>query len=245
MKIIMPMAGLGNRFSSKGISTPKPLIEISGMYMLEWALKSVNNLPYSELIFIILKDHDIRFNLSSELKKLKINNSKIIIINEVTEGQLSSVLAASEQIDSHEDILILSSDTYVISNIGEQLRNKYEDCKGTISVIKAEGTQWSFVKTNKENRAVRVAEKERISPLASTGMYYFSSGREFLVHANEIIFEKEKSKGEYYIIPVYQKYIDAGSVININLANEMWDLGTPASIQHFIDNFQSTDPKLL
>ena len=85
------MAGLGNRFSSKGISTPKPLIEISGMYMLEWALKSVNNLPYSELIFIILKDHDIRFNLSSELKKLKINNSKIIIINEVTEGQLSSV----------------------------------------------------------------------------------------------------------------------------------------------------------
>ena len=57
MKIIIPMAGLGSRFTEKGINIPKPLIRIYGRYMVEWALKNIQGISYTQLIFIILKEH--------------------------------------------------------------------------------------------------------------------------------------------------------------------------------------------
>ena len=38
------MAGLGSRFTEKGINVPKPLIKVSGRYMIEWALKNIQGM---------------------------------------------------------------------------------------------------------------------------------------------------------------------------------------------------------
>ena len=38
---------------------------------------------------------------------------------------------------------------------------------------------------------------------------------------------KETTKGEYYIIPLYNKLIAKGVQIKVSLATAMWDMGTP------------------
>lgn len=48
----------------------------------------------------------------------------IILTDEVTEGQLCIVLKAKEFINKNVDILILSADTYVKSNIRIDIENK-------------------------------------------------------------------------------------------------------------------------
>ena len=233
MKIIIPMAGRGSRFTSTGINLPKPLIDISGKLMIEWALKNISGLNYSELIFIILKEHDVNFELSKKLLSFNIPKVKILIINDVTQGQLQTVLSAKESIQTEEDILISPTDTYVISNINHTIENRDSNCAGIISVINKEGNQWSFAKIDRFNKVTDVAEKQRISSLASTGIYYLSNGYQFVKEAERIITLDEKTHGEFYVIPIYQKLINKGYIINIDKAKEMWDLGTPESISLF------------
>ena len=233
MKIIIPMAGKGSRFNSTGINLPKPLIDINGKSMIEWSLKNISGLNYSELIFIILKEHDVNFELSKKLLSFNMPKTRILMINDVTQGQLQTVLSAKELIQTEEDILISPTDTYVTSNLKHSIENRDSNCAGIISVINKEGNQWSFAKIDRFNKVTDVAEKQRISSLASTGIYYFSNGYQFVKEAERIITLDEKTQGEFYVIPIYQKLINKGYIINIDKAKEMWDLGTPESISLF------------
>ena len=239
MKIIIPMAGRGSRFTSNNLHVPKPLVNIGGKYMIEWALKNVTDLNYSEIIFIILKEHNIDFQLGTRLRELNVPNSKILVIDDVTEGQLQTVLAAKDSLKTEEDLLISPTDTYVLSNIKNSIERRHPECAGIISVINKEGNQWSFAKIDQFNKVTAVAEKQRISPLASTGIYYFSNSYQFVDLAEKMIEFNEKTRGEFYVIPVYQKYIANGHTINVDRAHQMWDLGTPESISVFETHLSS------
>ena len=234
MKVIVPMAGRGSRFKNVGEMTPKPLIPVLGKPMLYWALKSIDGIEYSQLVFIALKEHEVNFGLKTLLHELYGNNVTLILIDEVTEGQLCTVLAAEEHLNSSEDILITSSDTFVKSKIGEHISRKADDCAGLISVANLPGDRWSFAKVDETGRVTEVAEKRRISNYASTGLYYFANGYDFLTEAKRIIENKEKTQGEYYVILVYQKLIERGLKIEISLADEVYDMGTPASLKQSI-----------
>jgi UDP-N-acetylglucosamine diphosphorylase / glucose-1-phosphate thymidylyltransferase / UDP-N-acetylgalactosamine diphosphorylase / glucosamine-1-phosphate N-acetyltransferase / galactosamine-1-phosphate N-acetyltransferase len=235
MKVIVPMAGRGSRFKNVGETTPKPLIPVLGKPMLYWALKSIDGLEYSQLIFIALKEHDVNFDLKKTLNKLYGDDITLILIDEVTEGQLCTVLAAEEYLNSSEDILITSSDTFVKSKIKEHISKKSDDCAGLISVADLPGDRWSFAKVDDAGRVVEVAEKRRISNHASTGLYYFSNGREFVTEAKKIIENKEKAQGEYYVIPVYQKFLEKGLSVEISIADEVYDMGTPESLRQSLE----------
>ncbi len=43
----------------------------------------------------------------------------------------------------------------------------------------------------------------------------------------------EKTRGEYFVISVYQKYIQRGWRVGICPATEMWDMGTPEALAQF------------
>jgi len=241
MIVVVPMAGRGKRLADSGFDKPKPLIEISGKPILYWALKSIDQFPYSQIIFIALQEHEEKYKLSQVIKGLISTEFRLILLEEVTEGQLCTVLSARDYFEEDQDLLIVSSDTYVVSDINQDVCSLSLKTKGLISVANLPGDRWSFARIDEEGKVVEVAEKTRISDFASTGIYYFSNCSQFLSIADDIILSKEKTKGEYYVIPVYQKMIDKGLQINISLAKEMWDLGTPEAIKNF-DVFLQNNP---
>jgi len=227
MKVIVPMAGRGSRFADKGFQTPKPLIEVNGQPMVLRALKSIEEMEVSEIIFVLLRDHEEHFQASELIRRHVCHPLSFIYLDEITEGQLCTVMAAKEKFEGKEDLLIIASDTYVESSLATDIRQNRSHCAGLISVMNMPGDRWSFVKTDAGGKAVEVAEKNRISDLASTGIYYFSNGKQFLRYASEIIDNHEKTRGEYYVIPVYQKMINDGLTIKVSHATSMWDMGTP------------------
>ena len=117
------------------------------------------------------------------------------------------------------------SDTLVLGSLYSDAQVLKWD--GLISVANLPGEQWSFAKTNGRGEVEEVTEKVRISDHASTGQYYFRRGKDLVKFGLEMIEKKEKTRGEYYVIPVYRKMIEAGLTIGISEAKEMWDLGTP------------------
>ena len=234
MIIVLPMAGRGSRFEGHGYERPKPLILVNGVPMFITSLASIEGIEHSELVIVALKEHEELYGISKYLIEFKIERTKLVLIEEVTQGQLCTVLAASDFINKNEDVLIIGSDTIVQSEIRSDIQNKTSDCKGLISVADMPGDRWSFASVDENGRVIEVAEKLRISSHASTGMYYFSNGKDFVTFSNEMIANKETTKGEYYVIPVYQKMIAKGDFIGISKANAMWDLGTPDSLMEYL-----------
>jgi dTDP-glucose pyrophosphorylase len=232
----MPMAGRGSRFSGSGYTQPKPLITVHNKPMFALALKSISKLKVSKLIVITLHEHDVHFNATELIKKFSPYPTTVVALADVTEGQLCTVMAAEAEINTNEDIIIVSSDTIIESDLAMDIANKNKDCKGLISVANMPGDRWSFARADDSGKVVEVAEKVRISNHASTGLYYFSNGKEFCSMANKILLNKEKTKGEYYVIPVYQKFINRGEYVGISVATKMWDLGTPESLNEYLQS---------
>lgn len=227
------MAGRGSRFAGAGFEQPKPLITIADRPMLAWAMASLMGLHASKLIFVALREHESGYGVRKIVHESIGPSAQVILLDDVTEGQLCTVLAARELINCDEDLLIASSDTYIVSNVLSDIQSRTSKCHGMISVAQMPGDHWSFARVDKTGAVVEVAEKVRISNHASTGLYYFSNGREFVAVADEIISNREKTKGEYYVISVFQKYIERGWRVEISSATEMWDMGTPQALADF------------
>jgi NDP-sugar pyrophosphorylase family protein len=239
MIVVVPMAGRGSRYATAGISIPKPLVSVGGKPMVLRALKSLEYLSITKLIFIGLREHQEQFDFISLLTGYQNIATEFVLLDDVTEGQLCTVLTASQWLNSDEDLLIAASDTYIKSSLATHILNKGPICNGLISVATLPGDRWSFARTDDSGRVVEVAEKRRISDHASTGLYYFSSAREFVSFGESMIRNREKTMGEYYVIPVYQKMIEAGKWIGISQADEMWDMGTPEAKEKF-EHYLST-----
>jgi UDP-N-acetylglucosamine diphosphorylase / glucose-1-phosphate thymidylyltransferase / UDP-N-acetylgalactosamine diphosphorylase / glucosamine-1-phosphate N-acetyltransferase / galactosamine-1-phosphate N-acetyltransferase len=228
MRIVIPMAGRGARFVEQQITRPKPLIDALGKPMLAWALQSLRGLEHEQHIFIALAAHDREFGVRQLLTELLPNTPwELLLIDDVTEGQLCTVLVAREFINNDEPVLIAPCDTFVVSDIAQSIAQRTADCTGIISVADLPGDRWSFARTDEQGRVVEVAEKVRISNHASTGLYFYSQGRELVRIADDMIARQEKTRGEYYVIPVYQHLIAAGKTIELDQATAVWDLGTP------------------
>lgn len=238
MLLIIPMAGRGSRYANKGYQTPKPLIEIDGKPMLYHAFQSVKDVPYSKLVFIALREHENQYGVSNIIKEQITETFELVLLDEVTEGQLCTVLTAAHLFNDKEGILIAASDSYIESDIATELKQTMAD--GLISVCNLPGTQWSFAKTDERENVIAVAEKTRISDHASTGIYYFKNTKQFQLLAEELIKHKETTKGEYYIMPLYNKMIAAGATIKLSHAKAMWDMGTPEAKLKFETHLHET-----
>lgn len=231
MIVVIPLAGRGSRFKNKGYNIPKPLIDIAGKPILYYAFQSLKNVKYRKLIFIVLSEHEKKYNISRVINDYIVDDFEIILIDSVTKGQLCTVLEARTYFRKDEGILILSSDTFVKSKIYKELENITYD--GLISVYDIPGDDWSFAKTNIYGDVIEVSEKRRISKNASTGIYFFKDSKLFEYEADEMIKRRETTNNEYYIMPLYSSYIKNKKIIKLSNASSMWDLGTPEKKEKF------------
>lgn len=231
MKIIMPMAGKGSRLGQLTRDFPKPLVPVAGRPMLAWAMDSVRTVNCDVLIAIVQAEHDRRFRMREIIRASWPESPvEILTVDAIPPGQLCTVLAAREFIDG-EDVLIISSDTLVKAPLTKDITAaRKAGLRGLISVAPLAGDKWSFVRLDSCGKVIEVAEKRRISDIASTGVYWLASGREFLAHADKAIHNNSRINNEFYIMPVYEQYLAAACGIGISLASTVLDMGEPQAL---------------
>ncbi len=238
MNIVMPMAGRGSRFAQIGIDTPKPLIDVRGRPMYAWAMESLPLESAQRMIFICLAEHLQNRALADDIHSRYAHwNPEIISLDEVTAGQACTVLKARSQIDNDEPLLIYNADTFCRTALNERLPTLPSEVDGLVGAFQATGDKWSFARADESGRVLEMAEKRRISEWASTGLYYFRRGGDFVRHAQAMIEAEERVNGEFFVAPVYNRMIAAGSAIYLDPAKEVWVLGTPEDLEHFQTHF--------
>jgi beta-phosphoglucomutase-like phosphatase (HAD superfamily)/dTDP-glucose pyrophosphorylase len=229
--IIIPMAGSGSRFFKAGYKDPKPLIDVNGKPMIQRVVENIQ-IP-GNYIFIVQAEHYEKYNLEDTLTSL-VPGCKIIQVNGVTDGAARTVLLATQYIDNSRPLVIANSDQLLdwdSSDFISQLLDIGSD--GNMALFLANEDKWSYAKI-KNNRIIEVAEKIVISNNASTGIYGWANGSDYVKYAEQMIKKDIRVNNEFYICPVYNEAIQDNKRILPIFIEKMHGLGTPEDLQNYL-----------
>lgn len=240
MKLVIPMAGEGSRFSQAGYTFPKPLIDVKGKPMIQWVIENLDFPNITEYVFIVRKEHIEKYNIDKVL--ISICNSidpirKVSVV--VQEGRLMgaalSLMLAKEYINTPQEVLVANSDQYIeFSKENFNTFTKFSRVDGLVFTFHASSPKWSFVKLNEDSRITEVKEKQPISNIANVGIFYYYSGLTLVDSLEQLISSKETINGEYYLSPSINYLIKGGLSFYPFFVHKMHGLGTPEDLEEFL-----------
>jgi len=230
---IFPMAGRGAR--TKELGEFKPFIEINGVKMLGWLLRSIacKIREADELIFITTSEYSEQFNvqpcLQDVLRDDGISNSfELITTAGVPQGPSATVYHAAPHLVSDQPAIVVNCDQYIDFDMPEDM----PQMSGFLPVYAQFGEKSSYVEIE-DGVITRIVEKQNISNLASAGVYSVSDGRA-LVRAIEKQFEEmQLTNNEFYIGPALNNLIHEGYRFYPTGVRAKYDLGDVHGISLF------------
>jgi beta-phosphoglucomutase-like phosphatase (HAD superfamily)/dTDP-glucose pyrophosphorylase len=229
--ILIPMAGSGSRFFKAGYKDPKPLIDVDGKPMIQRVVENIQ-IP-GNYIFIVQSEHYKKYNLNPAFTQL-VPGCKIIQVDGVTDGAARTALLAKQYIDNEKPLIIANSDQLLDWDSSEFMSQLLEiGSDGNMALFLANEDKWSYAKI-KNNRIIEVAEKIAISNNASTGIYGWAKGSDYVKYAEQMIEKNIRVNNEFYICPVYNEAIQDNKRILPIFVDAMYGLGTPEDLEKFL-----------
>src|SRR5579872_3541921 len=266
MFIIIPIGGIGKRFSDDGYILPKPLINIKGKTMIEWVIDNLV-LEEKDKLIITYSSHldNFRFSdfirkryLSSESiycdsKETKISEKPQIILyrlEEVTKGAAHTLqitllnLLKDYPIEFNKNkVVSLDCDTFYKEDILSRIRNTD---KNSILYFKSVDLKpiYSYIQLDASNNIKDIKEKIKISDNANSGCYCFLNAKNLLTYCNKLISSFQEDKKELYISTIYSEMLEnKEEIIGIEIKDFIC-LGTPLQVKSFIDNSRCNNQRI-
>jgi len=107
MHLVVPMAGLGQRFRDEGYALPKPLIPVAGMPML---VRAVCDLPpCGRMTYLVHPDHVREYDVGQRLREF-FPTANVVTTPGLTAGQACTVQLARATVDDDEELLVAACD---------------------------------------------------------------------------------------------------------------------------------------
>lgn len=246
MILVFPMAGLSSRFAQAGYKIPKYMLEIEGKSVFYNAVNSFcHYFKTCKFLFVCRNLCDTRDFIQKECRKMGLDFYEIVELESTTLGQAHTTALGLQRakIPREESLLVFNIDTFR-PHFTLPKTLDFAQIDGYLEVFEAEGEQWSFVlpQSNGENKnkVAKTTEKERISSLCSSGLYYFARVGDFVRIFEKMLRSKSYTKGEYYIAPMYNHLIAEGKDIRYFqiLLQEIIFCGTPKEYEHLIGKEQ-------
>jgi len=193
------------------------------------------------LFFIVQREHYNAYGLGEKLKSYA-PGCDTVQIDGITEGAACTVLKVAHLINTDTPLMTGNSDQFLEWDAEEfiNLMLSNENIDGVISTfIKNEpDVKWSYAKVNENGLVTDVQEKKPISNFATTGIYLWRKGSDFVTFAEQMIEAKDKSNNEYYVAPVYNYGIRSGKNYIISHCKAMWGIGVPDDLNYFLKEYK-------
>lgn len=226
--LLVPLAGRGQRFVDEGYVVPKYMITARDKHLIDWALSSIDT-SECNLIFCLRQDHINNFGVDEIFRKKFGEDIKIVVIDKITDGSVSTCLLARDYINNDLPLFIYTVDVHFKPVFKPYLPSN----DGFVLTFKSNNPAYSYVKTNEEGYALLTAEKEVVSNNACVGVYGFKTGRQFVQYAEIMIARNLRTKNEFYITPLYNLMINDGLTVTIKDVDNMFIMGTPEEYKFF------------
>lgn len=219
--IVIPMAGLSQRFTAAGYDQPKYMLPLAGQSVFAQSVCSFAAYFDQPFLFIARDVQDTAGFIAAECDRLGLRRTQTVILNAPTAGQAETVEFGLRQagIAESEPITIFNIDTF---RPGFRFPDAawFADSAGYLEVFVGSGANWSNVEAapGDDARVVRTAEKQQISNLCCTGLYHFATADGFLEALTQ---ERAANRPfELYVAPLYNYLIAVGKQINYHVLPE-------------------------
>jgi NDP-sugar pyrophosphorylase family protein len=260
MTVLMPMSGYGSRFSKAGIKTPKPLIEVCGKTLSEWALSS---LPDRDFKLVLFSEHEKNpvfheseilgqvgpslFTLSEEEDVLLYRETLPLV--GAAGSVYRAIVGSGSYLDRKAPITVSNCDhsfsSIVPEDMPQLIKVRNGELDGLIFTFQLEdainygASKWSYAVVDELGNVKEVIEKPDADLVQDNweptiGVYCWSSAQ-LLLDALEEMFDAgpvAMVNNEFYLAPVYN-YMSLDKVQTAQFT-EMDALGTPEDIQKFL-----------
>lgn len=242
--VVITMAGRGSRFRDAGFDVAKYEIVVHGRTLFAWSLLSLSSwlVPGTRVVLVARREDAAAAFVARECALLGIDDWALVQLDATTDGQATTVLAAEPEVtDPDAPVLIYNIDTHVQPAALDAARARGA---GWIPTFPGEGSAWSFARADEHDRVLEVREKERISPDATVGLYWFAS---FTLY-RDLYDEATRTgrgvqAGERYVAPLYDLLLARGEPVYLERLplTAVVPLGTPADVAAFAAQ-QAPDP---
>ena len=230
MRLIIPSAGLGTR-TQTFFEGPKPLIEINGSFLLELVLQTMPWNQVEQLIIVLNEKHNSWFDSRVKGRLLSAIPGEVdttILFTPTTTGQAETAsIALGHRPEANQAVLIGNCDTLVGGDWPDF--SKIRD--GALGLFTSKLQNLSYAKLNADGEVVQTAEKQVISNLASSGLYFFSRASDFM----NALDSARLFPGEQFIAPLYNDLISRGMSISHWMHDTVTPLGTESEIRSFLE----------
>jgi NDP-sugar pyrophosphorylase family protein len=235
--VAITMAGLGTRFRKAGYDKPKYQIEVLGRPLFDWSLLGLAAFAAAgwRFRFAALKNDGAGDFIRERCGALAVDVEHILELDSLTDGQATTALLLVSAVPDESAIAIFNIDTFVRPGAIDPAQIA-AGLSGWIPCFPGPGEGWSFARTNDEGRVVEVREKQRVSPHATLGLYWFASaGLYRRAYTSYFAGGHGEEKGERYIAPMYNQLIAEGlrvEILDVALS-DVGMLGTPEQVREF------------
>ena len=248
MIILMPMGGLGTRFSSKGYQLNKAEIlttfrkTVEKLPMVICALKDIpgSDTLKNKIICINRLEHK---ESGLEQKILDSFPQAIFIHDHVQLDQAYGCFLAREFLDSEEELFVGACDNGFDIDINQfnKLKKEFDAIMishSNDSNIESNPNAHSWAKLDKDKKTLldisfkKIVSNDFMKDHATTGMFWFKSAKTFLKYLEKMIWKKDTHQGKFYVDKLLKYYItDKKKVTFFDVKYLCW--GTPEDYENY------------
>jgi NDP-sugar pyrophosphorylase family protein len=253
-QIIIPMSGFGERFRRAGYDVPKPLIEIEGKPIIAHVIDMFKG--ETDFIFICNENHlkDENFQMESILKKY-CPTGKIIGIPAHKLGPIFAVTKINDLIDNSNPVVVNYCDFTCYWDWDHFVEfTQKTNCDGAIPAYKGfhphslGKTNYAYIKQEngwlEDIQEKKPFTKNRINEFASSGTYYFKTGKIMKDSFEYVIKNNIHVGNEFYVSLAYKYLLEK----NLNIATyplqHFMQWGTPDDVDEY-NNWSNTFKNIL
>lgn len=243
MQIIIPMSGFGERFRAAGYKMPKPLIEVEGRPIISHVIDLFPG--ETDFIFICNRDHliDPTFNLAKILYKY-CPTGLVLGIDAHKLGPVHAVLEVKKHVKTDSQIVVNYCDFACYWDWLDFKRFVLETgCVGAIPSYKGfhphslGSTNYAYLQEDaglvKDIKEKQSFTDNRMNEYASSGTYYFSSGKVMLDCFEDQIEKSLDLNGEFYVSLSYKKLLDYEESVMVYPLQHFMQWGTPEDLNEY------------
>jgi bifunctional N-acetylglucosamine-1-phosphate-uridyltransferase/glucosamine-1-phosphate-acetyltransferase GlmU-like protein len=242
MQLIVPMAGLGQRFADAGYAMPKPLVDVSGLPMI---VRVVRDMPACErVVFIVNGEHVRRFAIDKTLRSY-FPAAQIVVTPGLTQGQACTVRLAADAIDLNDDVLVAACDAthvYDAQRFAQLRADRTTDAivwtyRGEPRVL-ATPKSFGWIRMNEAGDVAAISCKQPISDqlLADrvvSGFFWFRSAQRLMAAIDDLVASNERINNEFYLDVIPNRILAAGGRVTAFDVEKYIGWGTPEDLRDY------------
>lgn len=243
MKIVIPMAGTGNRFVEKGYSRPKPLIDINGKMIIEYILDMFDR-ENDEFVFIC-NDVHLETTAMPEILNSLVSKPMVVSMPQHKLGPVYTVKTVYDMIRDDEEVIVSYCDNPHLWDRkdfeAKMKEGNFDGCVLTHTGFHPHtlaNTKMAFVKGSngvlQEIKEKACYTDDPMSEHASTGVYYFKRGKDIKKYFDLAIEKGIQYNGEFYVTLVYNLLVKDGLKVGYYDTPFVTVFGTPEEVQNFL-----------